>query len=96
MWPGRTASGGGSCQLPCTGGCAAACQLPSLSVPHRLLLLPPLLLQVVSDYLTPYDGEQLYLRTMNKPVALYTYRMAFRRAAAQQGAAGASGGASAS
>jgi hypothetical protein len=53
-----------------------------------------MLLQVVSDYLTPYDGEQLYLRTMNQPVALYTYRMAFRRAV-QRAAGGSSGGASA-
>ncbi|KXZ49476.1 hypothetical protein GPECTOR_21g702 [Gonium pectorale] len=35
--------------------------------------------QVVSDYLTPYDGEQQYLMAMNKPYAQYTYRMAFRR-----------------
>jgi hypothetical protein len=37
--------------------------------------------QVVSDYLTPYDGEQLYIQAMNKPVATYLYRMAFRQAA---------------
>ncbi|PNH10897.1 hypothetical protein TSOC_002294 [Tetrabaena socialis] len=35
--------------------------------------------QVVSDYLTPYDGEQQYLMSMNKPYAQYTYRMSFRR-----------------
>ncbi len=35
--------------------------------------------QVVSDYLTPYDGEERYLRAMNKPVATYLYRMAFRK-----------------
>ncbi|EFJ51227.1 hypothetical protein VOLCADRAFT_103598 [Volvox carteri f. nagariensis] len=37
--------------------------------------------QVVSDFLTPYDGEQQYLKAMNKPYAQYTYRMAFRRPA---------------
>ncbi|GLC41532.1 hypothetical protein PLESTB_001000800 [Pleodorina starrii] len=37
--------------------------------------------QVVSDYLTPYDGEQQYLMAMNKPYAQYTYRMSFRRPA---------------
>ncbi|KAG2439703.1 hypothetical protein HYH02_010582 [Chlamydomonas schloesseri] len=36
--------------------------------------------QVVSDFLTPYDGEQAFLANMNKPYAQYTYRMAFRRA----------------
>ncbi|GIL68327.1 hypothetical protein Vafri_21608, partial [Volvox africanus] len=35
--------------------------------------------QVVSDFLTPYDGEQQYLMAMNTPYAQYTYRMAFRR-----------------
>lgn len=33
--------------------------------------------QVVSEYLTPYDGDQLYMAAMNQPVVLYTYRMAF-------------------
>lgn len=35
--------------------------------------------QVVSDYLTPYDGEAAYLSAQNRPVAVYTYRMAFTR-----------------
>lgn len=35
--------------------------------------------QVVSDYLTPYDGEELYFKAMNRPVAQYTYKMAFVR-----------------
>lgn len=35
--------------------------------------------QVVSDYLTPYDGETLMLRAKNKPVVVYTYVMNFRR-----------------
>lgn len=36
--------------------------------------------QVVSDYLTPYDvDEQAYLRAANRPVATYTYKMAFSR-----------------
>ncbi|KAG2437242.1 hypothetical protein HXX76_005905 [Chlamydomonas incerta] len=43
--------------------------------------------QVVSDFLTPFDGEQAYLASMNKPYAQYTYRMAFRRAAAAAAAA---------
>lgn len=36
--------------------------------------------QVVSDYLTPYDGEAMMLRAKNRPVVVYTYNMAFRRA----------------
>lgn len=36
-------------------------------------------MQVVSDYLTPYDGEAAYLSAQNRPVAVYTYRMAFTR-----------------
>lgn len=36
--------------------------------------------QVVSDYLTPYDGEALLLRSRNRPVVVYTYNMSFRRA----------------
>jgi len=36
---------------------------------------------VVSDYLTPYDGEQQYLAAQNRPVATFTYRMSFSRAA---------------
>jgi hypothetical protein len=35
--------------------------------------------QVVSDYLTPYDGDQTYLRAGNRPVATYTYRLAMVR-----------------
>ncbi|KAI8471550.1 MAG: hypothetical protein J3K34DRAFT_520489 [Monoraphidium minutum] len=35
--------------------------------------------QVVSDYLTPYDGEAAYLAARNQPVAVYTYKMAFTR-----------------
>jgi len=33
--------------------------------------------QVVSDYLTAYDGEDRMMRAGNKPVVQYTYRMAF-------------------
>jgi len=33
--------------------------------------------QVVSDYLTPFDGEERMISAMNKPVAVYTYRMSF-------------------
>lgn len=40
---------------------------------------PPPAGQVVSDYLTPYDGEKSYLEARNRPVAVYTYRMAFTR-----------------
>eukprot|EP00798_Chlamydomonas_sp_ICE-L_P008882 gene8882-3761_t len=36
--------------------------------------------QVVSDYLTPYDGDEKYLQSMNKPVVLYTYKLQFRAA----------------
>lgn len=36
--------------------------------------------QVVSDFLTPYDGDELYIRAMNKPVVQYTYKMQFRPA----------------
>lgn len=35
--------------------------------------------QVVADFLTPYDGDQQYLKAINKPYAQYTYRMTFRR-----------------
>lgn len=35
--------------------------------------------QVVSDYLTAYDGDMLYMRSMNKPVTVYTYKMTFMR-----------------
>lgn len=36
-------------------------------------------LQVVSDYLTPYDGEMLMMRSKNSPVVIYTYKMRFWR-----------------
>lgn len=36
-------------------------------------------LQVVSDYLTPYDGEMLMMRAKNSPVVVYTYKMRFWR-----------------
>ena len=35
--------------------------------------------QVVSDYLTPYDGEAMMLQAQNRPVTIYTYNMSFRR-----------------
>lgn len=35
--------------------------------------------QVVSDYLTPYDGEMLMMRAKNSPVVVYTYKMRFWR-----------------
>ncbi|KAK9812762.1 hypothetical protein WJX72_003291 [[Myrmecia] bisecta] len=35
--------------------------------------------QVISDYLTAYDGEMRLLQAQNKPVVVYTYRMTFRR-----------------
>ena len=34
---------------------------------------------MVSDFLTPYDGEVLMLRAQNAPVVMYTYRMRFWR-----------------
>jgi len=33
--------------------------------------------QVVSDYLTPSDGEEKMIQAMNKPVVIYTYKMSF-------------------
>lgn len=51
--------------------------------------------QVVSDYLTASDGAALMMQAGNKPVVVYTYRMAFRRpqtaaaASAQEAAAAA-------
>ncbi|KAK9796302.1 hypothetical protein WJX73_009432 [Symbiochloris irregularis] len=35
--------------------------------------------QVVSDYLTPYDGEMLMMQAKDRPVVVFTYRMTFRR-----------------
>ena len=35
--------------------------------------------QVVSDYLTPFDGEMEFMKAGNKPVVIYTYKMAFAR-----------------
>lgn len=46
------------------------------------LLTPPPSPQVVSDYLTSYDDAALMMQAGNQPVVVYTYRMAFRRAAA--------------
>ena len=37
------------------------------------------MLQVVSDYLTAYDGELALLQANNRPVTVFTYRMLFRR-----------------
>ena len=37
-------------------------------------------LQVVSDYLTVFDGEEKMMKAMNKAVTLYTYRMSFTAA----------------
>lgn len=36
-------------------------------------------IKVVSDYLTPYDGEMRMMRTNNQPVVVYNYRMRFWR-----------------
>lgn len=44
-------------------------------------------MQVVSDYLTAYDGEGLSIRAQNRPVTIYTYKMAFRRIKDGQGLA---------
>ena len=35
--------------------------------------------QVISDYLTAYDGELLSIRAQNRPVVVYTYSMFFVR-----------------
>lgn len=35
--------------------------------------------QVISDYLTAYDGELLSIRAQNRPVVVYTYSMFFIR-----------------
>jgi hypothetical protein len=47
---------------------------------------------VVSDFLTPYDGEAAYLAALNSPVATFTYKMAFTRAAGGGGGGGGGGG----
>lgn len=39
-----------------------------------------LLSRTCSDYLTAYDGEMLLMRSQNKPVVIYTYRMQFSKA----------------
>lgn len=33
--------------------------------------------QVISDYLTAYDGELQLIKAQNRPVVVYTYSMAF-------------------
>ena len=38
-----------------------------------------LLAQVVSDYLTAYDGERAFFEANNRPVTVFTYKMLFRR-----------------
>jgi hypothetical protein len=48
--------------------------------------------QVVSDYLTPYDGDAAFLRAGNRPVTTYTYRMAFTRASGGADLAARGGG----
>ena len=35
--------------------------------------------QVISDYLTAYDGELQLLKSQNRPVAVYTYTLVFVR-----------------
>ena len=35
--------------------------------------------QVVSDFLTSYDDQALYMKTMNQPIVKYTYKMTFVR-----------------
>jgi hypothetical protein len=45
----------------------------------KALLCCPAALQVVSDYLTPFDSEMDAIRFANKPITTYTYRMAFSR-----------------
>ena len=39
-----------------------------------------LLFHMCSDYLTAYDGEMLLMRSQNKPVVIYTYKMQFSKA----------------
>jgi hypothetical protein len=43
------------------------------------VLKPSLHLQIVSDYLTAYDGDSLFLQAQGRPVTLYSYRMQFSR-----------------
>ena len=46
--------------------------------------------QVVSDFLTPMDGDAAFFAARGRAVATYTYRLAFYRvAAAEEGAAAA-------
>ena len=33
--------------------------------------------QVISDYLTAYDGELQVIKAQNRPVVVYTYTMSF-------------------
>lgn len=35
--------------------------------------------QVISDYLTAYDGEMMMMKAQNRPVVVYTYKMSFSR-----------------
>lgn len=35
--------------------------------------------QVISDYLTAYDGELQLLKSQNRPVVVYTYTLVFVR-----------------
>ena len=42
--------------------------------------------QVVSNFLTPYDGDEVFLRAGNRPVVTYTYRLAMVRDDGGEGA----------
>lgn len=55
----------------------AVCQAPPVSTLLSLSSCP----QVVSDYLTGFDDPALMMRAGDKPVTIYSYRMAFWRAA---------------
>lgn len=65
--------------VACTGNDCMQSREKSLTTAATLLRLTLWLCchQVVSDYLTPYDGEEKMLKAMNQPVVTYTYRMSF-------------------
>lgn len=75
--------------LACASACKHADVSPSTHQSHSYIRFNTLYyvhgMQVVSDFLTPYDGEMLMMRAQNNPVTVYSYRMSFRRPAAPSG-----------
>ncbi len=52
---------------------------PGAWQPHCNQNCPCVRTQVVSDYLTAYDGESLFLESRGSPVVEYKYKMSFMR-----------------